>query len=134
MIRQPRFALTSKPRNKFGAVKVSLDGHTFDSRAEAAVYCELKLLQRGGHLTDLTVHPKYELVVEGVKIASYTADFSFREEGRTRVIDVKGKPTAARRDFKLVRSLMKAVHGIDVEIWTDGINGLWPAAKRGRAA
>lgn len=50
-----------------------------------------------------------------VKIATYTPDFSYRKKGEHQrtVADTKGYVTA---DFTLKRKLMRAVHGIDVEI------------------
>ena len=107
-----------RSRNKFGAVKVKLDGHTFDSKAEAKRYGELKLLERAGKITDLEVHPKYDLVLNGVLIATYKPDFRYYDAVHRDplVEDVKSAPTARKRDFVLIRKLMKAIHGIDVEI------------------
>lgn len=106
-----------KRRNKFNAVKVTLDGHTFDSKAEAKRYGELKLLEKAGKISKLEVHPKFDLAINGHVIARYTADFEYMYAGRLlHVEDVKSAPTAKRRDFILIRKLMKAIHGIDVEV------------------
>jgi hypothetical protein len=113
--------------NKFNAVKVRLDGYVFDSKAEAKRYGELKLLKRAGKIHSLDVHPKYALTVNGVLISTYKPDFRYstwRLEGlvgvarqeHTHVEDVKSPPTAKKRDFILIRKLMKALHGIEVEI------------------
>ncbi len=45
--------------SKYGASKVTEDGHVFDSRKEHSRYCELKILQRAGMITDLEVHPSW---------------------------------------------------------------------------
>jgi hypothetical protein len=104
-------------RNKFGAVKVKLDGHTFDSKAEAKRYGELKLLERAHKIRRLQVHPRFDIHVNGRPITRYTADFLYEDiYSREYVEDVKSEPTAAKRDFKLVCKLMKAVHGIDVQV------------------
>lgn len=34
-------------KSKYGAVKTSVDGHTFDSKKEADYYCDLKLRLQG---------------------------------------------------------------------------------------
>lgn len=103
--------------NKFNAVKVKLDGYTFDSKAEAKRWCELKLLEKAGKVSWIKVHPRYELYVNGQRIASYKADFLYTDErGRDRIEDVKSPATAKKRDFVLIRKLMRACHGIDVEV------------------
>ncbi len=112
--------LASKPkRNKYGAKKVKLDGYTFDSKREATVYSEYRLLERAGQIRALSRQPVFTLYVRDVEITRYTADFSYYDKAeKLHVIDVKSKATAARRDFKLVKKLMKAVHGIEVEVIT----------------
>lgn len=108
-------------RNKYGAKKTVVDGITFDSKREAQVYGELKLREKAGEIYDLEIHPKYELDVLGTVICKYTADFCFYEVDHPnafRVVDVKSPPTARKRDFIMTRKLMKACHGIDVEIVT----------------
>lgn len=113
--------ISKRPRgNKFGAIKTTLDGHKFDSKREAAVYADLKLRERIGEIEGIKVHPKYQITINGQLIANYTADFDFyeRERGCRITVDVKSPATAKRRDFVLVRKLMKAVHGIEVEVWT----------------
>jgi hypothetical protein len=37
---------------------------------------------------------------------------------RLHVVDVKSPPTAKKRDFVLIKKLMAAIHGIDVEVIT----------------
>lgn len=121
----PRFSIFGRPKaNKFRAVRTELDGYKFDSKREAAVYAELKLRERAKEVCGLSVHPKFQIAVRDHHIADYTADFQFYETApgdmnawRLRVIDVKSPPTAKKRDFILIRKLMKAVHGIDVEVW-----------------
>ena len=121
LARQRTWPLAAKP-NKYGAIKVTLDGHRFDSKREAAVYAELKLREKIGEIARLTVHPKWRLSHDGELITNYTPDFSFIEvvdgrHDRLVVVDVKSPATAKRRDFVLVRKLMKAIHKIEVEVW-----------------
>lgn len=95
-------------RNKYNAKKVKLDGYTFDSMMEADHYCELKLLERAKVIRDLKVHPAYILqepfIYQGRKerAIKYEADFSYEEDGRQVVEDVKGMRTDA---YKIKRKL-----------------------------
>lgn len=106
----------SRKKNKFNAVKVTVDGETFDSKREALEYQFLKMRQRLGEITELKRQVKFELAVNGVLIATYKPDFVYWEGIERHVIDVKSAPTAKKRDFILIRKLMRAIHGIDVEI------------------
>ena len=119
MTRQPAIAIHAPAkRNKYGAVKVSLDGYTFDSKREAAYYAELKIRQRAGEIGDIAVHPRYMIVSNGFEITTYTADFAFNDlkTGRRHVVDVKSPITAAKRDFKLVAKLFRAQFGFDLQV------------------
>lgn len=108
--------LPGKPkRSKYGAEKTLLDGILFDSKAEANFYAALKQREKAGEVTDIARQREYDLMVNGVLVASYRADFVFfdRRARAFRVVDVKGFAT---RDFRLKAKLMKACHGIDVEV------------------
>lgn len=78
---------------KFGAKKVELDGHQFASKAEADRYAQLKWLERARDIKALSVHPVFFLVVNGVTVGKFTADFMYHEGGRKVVEDVKGMIT-----------------------------------------
>lgn len=98
--------------SKYGAIRTEIDGRTFASKAEAGRFAELKLMERGGNISGLECQPKYPLVVNGVKVATYVADFRyFDEDGRVIVEDVKGVRTDV---YKLKAKLVKALHGIDI--------------------
>lgn len=99
-------------RGKYGAIPTTIDGCRFASKAEAARYVILRSLQRGGHITDLVLHPRYPIHVGSVKVCVYEADFRYtRKDGTEVVEDVKGVVTPV---FRLKKKLMAAVHGIDV--------------------
>lgn len=116
--RQLMAEMASPRRNKFGAKRTTIDGETFDSKREAMLYREFQILERAGKIKDLRRQPKYVLTVNGIEIATYRPDWDYIEDGALHVIDVKSAPTAKKRDFVLVRKLMKACHGIDVEVMT----------------
>jgi hypothetical protein len=89
---------------KYGNKKIQADGYTFDSQAEQQRYQELLLLKKAGAIVSLKVHPKYELLPafrdrSGTWRAAitYTADFSYIEDGCGVVEDVKGVRTQVFR-------------------------------------
>jgi len=118
---------------KYGNRKITVDGVTFDSRKEYLRWCELCLLEKAGHITDLQRQVKYELIpaqyeeyerystktgkrlknglrcVE--KECSYIADFVYKQDGQTVVEDTKGFKTEA---YIIKRKLMLYIHGIKI--------------------
>ncbi|CAB4122694.1 Protein of unknown function DUF1064 [uncultured Caudovirales phage] len=99
--------------NKFRAVRTDYAGLTFDSKAEARRYAALLILVRAGRVRDLVVKPKFELRVNGAKVGSYIADFSYYEDDNLVVEDVKSKPTRTPV-YRLKAKLMMAIHGIEI--------------------
>ena len=77
-------------KSKYRANKVSVDGHTFDSKKEADFYSELKLRLQGKEINGFCLQPTF-ILAPGLK---YKADFIiFNKDGSTEVIDVKGFKT-----------------------------------------
>ena len=70
--------------NKYGNTKVTVDGHTFDSKREYNRYCELKLMERAGLIKDLEMQKKFELIPKQVKERAKRND-SQRNRKRTRL-------------------------------------------------
>jgi hypothetical protein len=92
--------------NKFSAVRTTVDGITFASKREAARYGELKLLERAGEISRLSLQPEFVITINGVKICKYIADFRYvdpsrigprGQKGMIVVEDVKGVKTAVYR-------------------------------------
>ena len=104
--------------NKYRAIKTIIDGVTFDSKAEAKRWHELRMLERAGHIERLERQVKFPLVVDGVHIATYRADFVYWSTAPVcRVVeDVKSEPTAKKRDFVIIRKLMRAIHKTDIQV------------------
>ena len=105
-------------RAKFGNKKIELDGIKFDSLAEANRYCALKLRVRIGEIRDLELQPRFDIIVNGVKVAYYKADFRYRvaATGEVVVEDVKSPITAEDATFRLKKKLVEALHQIKVRI------------------
>ncbi len=87
--------------NKFHARKVTIDGHEFPSIAEGNRYTQLKWLERARDIQALAIQPRYPLVVNGVTVGVYTADFAYMTGGRKITEDVKGGPLRAADSLRM---------------------------------
>lgn len=126
-----------KEFSKYHAKKVVVDGIEFQSKKEANRYCELKLLQRAGKISDLKLQVPFVLiptqyeeiitytpkrqkekkikkVVE--KMAQYIADFTYYDENGNYIVeDTKGyRDSVSYAYFVLKRKLMLWVHNIKI--------------------
>lgn len=104
-------------RNKYGAVKITVDGIRFDSRKEARRYTELKLLPAQYAHTDAAYtrgarkgQPKRGRCIEQAVV--YVADFVYTENGRTVVEDTKGLRT---KDYIIKRKLFRYRYGAEYD-------------------
>lgn len=106
--------------NKFHAKKTEIDGIVFDSKHEAERYMELKLLERGRAISDLTLQPSFVLQ-EGytspsgkkVRPITYIADFMYTEGGKTVVEDAKS-PATKTQVYRLKKKIFEYKYGIEV--------------------
>lgn len=103
---------------KYGNRKVIRDGIEFDSIKECQRYCELKLMQRAGVISDLQLQVSFELIptqrIDGKVVeraVNYIADFVYKQDGQKVVEDTKGMRT---KEYIIKRKLMLYVHGIRV--------------------
>lgn len=123
--------------SKYHAKKIVVDGIEFDSIKEKNRYCELKLLQKAGKISDLKLQVPFVLVpTQYEEITMYTpkrhkekhvkkvveqelkyiADFTYVQDGKMVVEDVKGyRKGTAYSVFKIKKKLMLWVHGIQVK-------------------
>lgn len=122
---------------KYNATKVTIDGHTFDSKHEANRYLELKTLVRAGEISDLRLQVEYELIPNqyiteerygknGRRLKDkeillerkccYVADFVYidNRSGKTVVEDAKSEITRENKEYIIKRKLMLCVHGIKI--------------------
>ena len=101
--------------SKYHAVPTEVDGIRFASKAEAYRYAELKLNVAGGLIHGLELQPRYPLVVNGIKIATYVGDFRYVRNATNTITveDVKSRPTMTPV-YRLKKKLMLALYGIDI--------------------
>ncbi len=107
-------------QRKFKNVPTTIDGLRFDSKKEAFRYCELKLLQKAGHISHLEVQPVFKFEVNGRPVliksggypkgrqAKYTADFSYFDGEKRVVEDVKSSATKTEA-YALRKALVEAM-------------------------
>lgn len=102
-----------RKETKYHNQHVVVDGHRFDSKAEAAYYGELLLREKAGEVESIEVHPRFAVVDadEHGPAVMYEADFAFGECGPDgwgyTVVDCKSEITAAIPLFKLKWRLMQ---------------------------
>ena len=127
--------------NKYGAKKITdpFTGDVFDSKKEYNRWCNLRLLERAGKISDLKRQVTFELlptqreestevykagpqkglpkpgaIIE--KAVDYVADFTYYQDGEYIVEDTKGyKKGAAYQLFVIKRKMMLSVHGIRIK-------------------
>lgn len=102
-------------RSKYGAVKTVFGTEVFDSRRECHRFIELRHMQRAGLISELERQVAYDLTVNGVKVAKIIPDFRYRRGDEVVVEDVKSTPTMTPI-FRLKAKLLKAIHGVTLEI------------------
>jgi acyl-CoA thioesterase FadM len=92
-------------------VAETVDGIKFHSRREAKRFRELRVMVRVGEITGLRLQVSFKLVVNGVLVCRYRADFVYVERGVRVVEDCKGFRT---REYEIKKRLMRAVWGIEI--------------------
>jgi hypothetical protein len=119
--------------NKFHAVKTTVDGVRFDSKAEAKRWQELKLMERAGVIVGLQRQIPFPITVNSHLICTYIADYVYTEveTGERTVEDCKSKATITP-EFRLKAKLLEATAGIVIRIHTgsprwvlDASRGRW---------
>jgi hypothetical protein len=99
--------------NKYHATPTTVDGIRFASRAEAMRYQHLRLMEQAGAISGLATQPRFALVVNGLKICTYVADFLYYENGAEIIEDVKSLPTKTPI-YLIKKKLLKAICGLDI--------------------
>lgn len=120
--------------HKYRAVPTVVDGVRFASKAEAARYAELKLLEKAGEVKELELQPKFPLCAHprihgaGVKVCDYVADFRYRHGPRGVLVieDVKGMKTPV---YRLKKKWFEAQYGIEITEVRRGANRSSPRKR-----
>ena len=94
--------------SKYKNIKTIIDGIKFDSKKEAARYCELKLMLKSNLISNLELQPSFDICPKlkwnnkTLRKRVYKADFKYNQDGLEIVEDVKGMRT---QTYLLKRSL-----------------------------
>lgn len=101
--------------NIYGAIKQQEDGYEFDSTSECRRYRRLKFELSHGSITDLVVHPSFQLAIGGGEYCTYSADFSYINYENKRIVeDVKHPALARDMGLQLKLRMMNKQHKIKV--------------------
>jgi len=98
---------------KYNNKKATVDGISFHSKREALRYMALKLMELKGEIHDLTLQPSFLLqpgfyyMGKKERDIKYIADFSYMQDGKLVIEDVKGMRTEV---YKLKRKLFLSIH------------------------
>lgn len=106
-------------KSKYKNKKAKADNITFHSIKERDRYLELKLLEKTGHIKNLRLQPKFEILpayeINGRKVRpiNYIADFMYecKSTGEVVVEDVKGILTDV---YKLKKKLFEYQVGLEI--------------------
>lgn len=104
-------AKPSAKRNKFGATPTTAHGFKFHSKGEARRYGALLMQEQAGLIRYLRRQVRYRLVVNGITICVYVADFVYFEKGKRVIEDYKGMRTP---EYKIKAKLFKALSGVTI--------------------
>jgi len=114
--------MPSKYKNIKVTASVNGEKVVFDSKKELKRYQELRLLQKAGKITELTLQPKYLLLdtlkLDGHKTMakrSYVADFKYIQDEKTIIEDVKASAKFQDPMFRIKKHLFLAKYGHELE-------------------
>lgn len=100
-----------KRKNKYGNIRVEVDGKKFDSRHEADVYGQLTYLRSAGEIKVIMRQVPFDL--PGGVI--YKADFcTVDKNGVFQVIDAKSEATAKDKTYRIKKKQMLDIWGIEI--------------------
>lgn len=113
------FPGVKKVYNKYGNIRVTIDGIKFDSKKEARYWLVFKEMETRGEISNLERQVKYTFpcptgLVRHTKSnrpVTYVADFVYEKNGMKVVADAKGIRT---QDYKLKAAMMLHLNGIRV--------------------
>lgn len=98
--------------SKYGNKRTKVGDLSFASQKEARRYCELRILQAAGEISNLELQPRFPLKVFGKLITTYVADYKYQTKDGTVVVeDAKGFKTDV---YKIKAKLFEALIGFPV--------------------
>jgi hypothetical protein len=102
-------------KNKYNAKKTEFDGVMYDSKKEACRASELNAMLLDGKIMKIERQVPIACTINNIKVCKLICDFVYTlADGTVIHEDVKGMVLPV---FKLKQKLVKAIHGIDVQIF-----------------
>ena len=102
-----------KKKSKYGNEKTENNGIKFDSKKEARRYMELRQLETMGKISDLKLQHTFTLQEafttengERIQAIRYIADFTYMEDGKFVVEDVKSPATRSNPVYRMKNKMM----------------------------
>ena len=99
---------------------ITVDGEKFASKKQYARWCQLKMLEQAGKVSNLRREVPFELA-PGVTLSGkrkpsvrYYADAVYEEDGAKVVEDTKSDITRRDPVYRIKKHLMMSVHGIEI--------------------
>jgi len=113
----PQNKTPKEKKNKYHALKTTVDDISFDSKKEAKRYRELRLLLKDGKIAFLARQVYFAFHIKGETVGGYVADFVYSETvtGKMIVEDVKSDVTRKLPVYRLKRRLMLAIHNLKIQ-------------------
>lgn len=97
-------------KNKYHNKKTRIGDTVFDSKKEANRFQELKLLERSGYISDLKMQVKFSICPKSggnKRERFYIADFTYCEDGKKIIEDVKSEITRKNAVYSLKKALVQ---------------------------
>lgn len=117
---QKRQAVHKTQPKRYRNEPVAVDGEKFASKKQYARWCQLKMLEQAGKVSNLQREVPFELA-PGVTLSGkrkpslrYYADAVYEEDGVTVVEDTKSDITRRDPVYRIKKHLMKSVLGIEI--------------------
>ena len=108
-----KYRTEKKNKNKYGNEKTETNGIKFDSKKEARRYMELRQLETMGKISDLKLQHTFTLQEafttesgERIQAIKYIADFTYMEDGKFVVEDVKSPATRNNPVYRMKNKMM----------------------------
>ena len=108
-----KYGTEKKKKSKYNNQKTETNGIKFDSKKEARRYMELRQLETVGRISDLKLQHTFTLQEafttesgERIQAIKYIADFTYMEDGKFVVEDVKSPATRSNPVYRMKNKMM----------------------------
>ena len=102
-------------RSRYGVKRArTSDGRSYASAWERECAANLRLMEKAGAISDLKEQVSFALVVNGITIERYIADFVYTDKRTGLHVVADAKNGLITADYKRKRKWMKAAHGITI--------------------